>query len=128
VLGVVHNVTSATRLFDVLPLLAADERVEVVFACTGSSVFEPGTREFLAEHQVTVIEWEQAIRTRFDLAISASYGGPLERLNAPLIVLPHGMGYNKYSPGKRKAESGKRKAESGKRKSGFRAIPGMVVA
>ncbi|MEV1120959.1 hypothetical protein AB0I91_38400 [Actinosynnema sp. NPDC049800] len=96
VLGVVHNVTSATRLFDVLPLIATDPRVQVLFACTGSSAFTPGTAEHLADLGVLTIDWAQAERTRFDLAIASSYGGPLERLRAPLAVLPHGMGYNKY--------------------------------
>ena len=96
VLGVVHNVTSATRLFDVLPLIATDPRVQVLFTCTGSSAFTPGTAEHLADLGVLTIDWAQAERTRFDLAIASSYGGPLERLRAPLVVLPHGMGYNKY--------------------------------
>jgi hypothetical protein len=96
VLGVVHNVTSATRLFDVLPLIATDPRVQVLFTCTGSSAFTPGTAEHLAGLGVLTIDWAQAERTPFDLAIASSYGGPLQRLRAPLAVLPHGMGYNKY--------------------------------
>jgi hypothetical protein len=121
VLAVVHNVTSATRLFDVLSVLAVDERVEVVFTCTGSSAFDPGTQEFLAKRQVAVVEWAKATEIRFDMAISTSYGGSLEMLNAPLVVLPHGMGYNKYSPetGNRKPETGNRKPETGNRKPVF---------
>ncbi|WP_051772665.1 hypothetical protein [Saccharothrix sp. NRRL B-16314] len=96
VLGVVHNVTAATRLFDVLPLIATDPRIQVLVACTGSSPFTPGTVEHLARLGVMSIDWAQAERTPFDLAVAAGYGGPLERLRAPLAVLPHGMGYNKY--------------------------------
>ncbi|MBB4965187.1 hypothetical protein [Saccharothrix violaceirubra] len=95
VLGVVHNVTSATRLFDVLPLLAADPRVQVVFSCTGSSPFTPGTVEHLTGLGALTVPWDQAVRTRFDLAVSASHGA-LESLDVPLVVLPHGIGYNKY--------------------------------
>jgi hypothetical protein len=95
VLGVVHNVTSATRLFDVLPLLARDPRIQVFFSCTESSVFTAGTAQYLANHQVAVLDWQQATNTHFDLAVATSYGGTLERLDCPLITLPHGMGYNK---------------------------------
>lgn len=132
VLGVVHNVTSATRLFDVLPLVATDPRIQVLFTCTGSSPFTPGTVEHLADLGVMSIEWAQAERTPFDLAIAASYGGPLERLRAPLTVLPHGMGYNKY------LEIGNRKSEIGDRRPVFglsaewltrdgRLIPSSVI-
>jgi hypothetical protein len=36
VLLVVHNVTAATRLLDVLPLFDGDLRVQVLTTCTGS--------------------------------------------------------------------------------------------
>ncbi len=138
-LAVVHNVTSATRLFDVLPLVATDPRIQVLFTCTGSSAFTPGTVEHLADLGVMSIDWAQAERTSFDLAIASSYGGPLERLRAPLAVLPHGMGYNKYlETGNRKPETGNRKPETGNRKPVFglsaewltrdgRLIPSSVV-
>jgi hypothetical protein len=124
VLGVVHNVTSATRLFDVLPLIATDPRIQVLFTCTGSSAFTTGTAEHLADLGVRTIDWAQAEATRFDLAIASSYGGPLERLRAPLAVLPHGMGYNKYL----KPETGNRKPETGNRKpeTGFRVVSRMA--
>jgi hypothetical protein len=96
VLVVVHNVTAATRLFDVLPLIATDPRVRIVFTCPESSAFTAGTSEFLAARGVAVLPWRDAIRRRFDAAISASYGGALHKLRAPLIAIPHGMGYNKY--------------------------------
>ncbi|MBH0775592.1 hypothetical protein [Nocardia bovistercoris] len=90
-----HNVTAATRLFDTLPLLACDPRIRIVFTRTGSSAFDSGTAEFLARHGVESIPWAEAVRREFDLAISASYGGDLHELRSPLIVVPHGMGYNK---------------------------------
>lgn len=96
VLAVVHNVTAATRLFDVLELFAGDPRIQIVFTCPGSSAFTAGTTEYLAARGVTTLPWQQAIRTRFDWAISASYGGDLHEIQAPLTVVPHGMGYNKY--------------------------------
>ncbi|MCO1579398.1 hypothetical protein M8C13_26970 [Crossiella sp. SN42] len=113
VLAVVHNLTAATRLLDLLPLVADDPRVQVVFTCPGSSPFSGRTEEWLHEREMAVIPWSQAIQVEFDLAISASYGGDLRDLLAPLVVVPHGMGYNKYSPGNRKSEIGNRKSVFG---------------
>ncbi|TNC27315.1 hypothetical protein [Amycolatopsis alkalitolerans] len=97
VLAVVHNTTAATRLFDILPLFAEDPRVETVFTCPGSSAFTRGTGAFLARAGITeVLPWKQALRRRSDFAIAASYGGDLHEIDAPLMVVPHGMGYNKY--------------------------------
>lgn len=41
-LCVVHNVTSATRLLDVLPLFSGDLRVQMFATRTGSSPFPAG--------------------------------------------------------------------------------------
>ncbi len=95
VLLVVHNVTSATRLLDVLPLLTGDFRVQVVVTSTGSSPFADGVQELFGALGLPVLPWEQAKAERFDLAVSASYGGELALLEAPLVVLSHGAGYNK---------------------------------
>ncbi|HWE89092.1 MAG TPA: hypothetical protein VG317_06485 [Pseudonocardiaceae bacterium] len=111
VLAVVHNVTAATRLFDVLPLIATDRRVQVVFSCIGSSAFTDGTVEYLTSREVLVLPWKRALRLPADLAVAASLGGPLHKIRAPIIVLPHGMGYNKYLA--RKSEIGNRKSEIG---------------
>lgn len=97
VLAVVHNTTAATRLLDILPLFAEDPRVETVFTVPGSSAFTDGTDEFLARAGITqLLPWRQALRRRSDFAIAASYGGDLHEISAPLMVVPHGMGYNKY--------------------------------
>lgn len=93
----VHNVTAATRLLDVLPLVATDSRIQVVFSVIGSSAFTTGTADFLLNSGVTLIPWDRVPDHDIDLAIAASYGGNLQELQSPLIVLPHGMGYNKYS-------------------------------
>ncbi|MCP2203276.1 hypothetical protein LX90_006999 [Lentzea flava] len=95
-LGVVHNVTSATRLFDVLPLLATDHRIEVIFTCTESSPFAGNVGAHFESNRVRQVEWPELENRQIDLAISTSHGGPLHELNSPIIILPHGMGYNKY--------------------------------
>ncbi|MFE2804565.1 hypothetical protein [Streptomyces olivaceus] len=95
VLFVVHNVTSATRLLDVLPLFHSDVRVQMFATCTGSSPFLAGVPELLARAGLPVLPWEQAKDTEFDLVVSASYGGELGSLRGQLTVLSHGTGYNK---------------------------------
>jgi hypothetical protein len=94
VLAVVHSVVTAARLADVLPALASDWRIQVVFT-TAPSLFPGGVQEFLQDMGAFVIPWEQAVRERFDLAIAAATG-QLERLHAPVVLMPHGVGYAKY--------------------------------
>jgi hypothetical protein len=95
VLFVVHNVTSASRLLDVLPLFHDDLGVQALLTCTGSSPFQAGTAELCAETGLTVIPWEQALTTPFDLVVSASFGGELKDLQGQLVILSHGIGYTK---------------------------------
>jgi hypothetical protein len=98
VLLVVHNVTSATRLLDVLPLFHDDFRVQLLVTCPGSSVFRAGLAELLADTGVPVLPWEQARDTPVALAVSASFGGQLRSLSGVLAVLSHGVGYTKKLP------------------------------
>jgi hypothetical protein len=117
VLAVVHNVTAATRLFDVIDLVAEDTRIQVEFSITESSAFTRGTERFLLDRGIIAVPWDQAMDEPFDLAIAASHGGELNRIKAPLAILPHGIGYNKYlETGNRKPETGNRKPETGNRK------------
>ncbi|WP_019634123.1 hypothetical protein [Actinomadura atramentaria] len=93
VLLVVHTVTSGQRLLDAARLLEDDLRVQTVFT-QGPDVFGAGVPEFLARLGAVTISWEQAVSARFDLAIAASDGGTHE-IHAPLIMMPHGAGFNK---------------------------------
>ncbi|MEU3660634.1 hypothetical protein AB0E77_12885, partial [Streptomyces sp. NPDC032940] len=95
VLLVVHNVTSAGRLLDVLPLFHDDFRVQLLVTSTGSSVFQDGVHELFSELGLPVLPWRQALATPVDLAISASFGGQLAHIKGKLTILPHGIGYTK---------------------------------
>ncbi|MEV8532844.1 hypothetical protein [Streptomyces sp. NPDC051211] len=119
----IHNVTSATRLLDLLTAFGDDPRVRVVFTCTGSSAFDKGIAEFIAEHDLFFIPWEAALRERFDLAVSTSRGGELEKISAPLVSAPHGAGYNKKLS--KNPESGIRGRGRGR---GIRAVRRMAAA
>ncbi|MFJ6985954.1 MULTISPECIES: hypothetical protein [unclassified Streptomyces] len=95
VLGIVHNIASATRLLDLLSVFGGDGRIQVVFSCTGSSALDAGTAEFLTARGMLHLPWEEAVNLPFDLAIATSRGGDLHRIKAPLVFTPHGSGHNK---------------------------------
>jgi hypothetical protein len=94
-LAVVHTVTSGTRLADVVPLLEADLRVQVVYTYAPSALISRGVAEYLNHLDGVVISWQQATQTRFDLALAAS-DGMLEWIHAPVMTMLHGVGYAKY--------------------------------
>ncbi|WP_328547360.1 hypothetical protein [Streptomyces platensis] len=110
VLLVVHNIASAGRLLDVLPLFHDDFRVQLLITSTESSVFQGGTRRLFAELNLPVMPWDQALRTPVDLAISASFGGQLHCLKSHLTILSHGVGYTKRlaKPGADREPTGSR--------------------
>ncbi len=96
VLVVVRTLTTLTWLFDILPELLEDQRVQVVFTVNGeSSAYEAGVAEFVREVGGCLLPWDQATAHRFDLAISASHYGGLHELRSPLLILPHGPGFSK---------------------------------
>lgn len=92
-LVVVHSVVTGTRLADVLPVLASDWRVQLVYT-PAPSLFTMDVAHFLHDIGAMVVPWERAVRERFDLAIAAGTG-QLERLHAPVVLMPHGVGYGK---------------------------------
>ncbi|UED88327.1 hypothetical protein K4G22_08085 [Streptomyces profundus] len=94
-LGVARNLTSATRLLDVLPLLRAEDGVAVSFTVNPGSAFDGGLTEYLAGQRATVLPWREATRRRFDLVVACAINRSMRRLSRPLVVLPHGAGYNR---------------------------------
>ncbi|WP_414936369.1 hypothetical protein [Amycolatopsis sp. cmx-11-51] len=95
--------TTLTRLLDVLSLLKDDPRVQVVFTHNERepAILSSGVSEFLASLDAKVISWDQAVETRFDLAIAASENDELHRLKAPVLLVPHGIGHQKLYPHQR---------------------------
>jgi len=97
VLIVVHHLVAWTRLADVVPLLETDRRIQVLYTVAPSPVFGRGVADHLRRLGCLVIGWTQACNERFDLALAAAFGS-LERLHAPVVTLPHGVGYGRYTP------------------------------
>jgi hypothetical protein len=99
VLAVARTVTTTLTLLGVLPDLFDDSRVETLFTVMPAQRdenFEWGVVRLLADAQVRIIPWEQAIGRRFDLILTASYEGFLSELSGPLFMLRHGAGIGKY--------------------------------
>ncbi|GII95492.1 hypothetical protein [Sinosporangium siamense] len=96
VLVVVHHLTAATRLMDIVPLVESDHRVQLVYTVPPSSVFASGAHDFLRKAEGLVMPWSQATETRFDLAMAAGEG-MLEQLHAPIMSFFHGAGPNFYA-------------------------------
>jgi len=93
VLVVVPHVVAGTRLMDVLPLLEADHRVQVVFTVAPNELGEiwHGTPAYVQAQGGVVLPWEQVMQARFDLVLAASPTGVSE-LIGPLMLMPHGAG------------------------------------
>jgi hypothetical protein len=96
ILVVVRTITTVSWLFDVLPELLGDSRIQILFTLNGNgSAYEAGVVDAVRDLGGRVVPWEQAVATPFDLAIAASYYGGLEQLSTPLLILPHGSEYAK---------------------------------
>ncbi|MEU8696597.1 hypothetical protein AB0C61_02745 [Streptomyces sp. NPDC048680] len=93
VLAVIHTVTYGKRLLDILSLLEADFRLQVLFTAPPHA-FGGDVPAFLARLGSVVLPWDQATRMTFDLALAAGPRG-VQYIDAPLITLPHGANYLK---------------------------------
>jgi hypothetical protein len=90
-LVVIPHMTAGTRLADLVPLLETDPRVEVQFTTPATADTWPGIDEYVRGFGGVVLPWHQVVRTKFDLALAASYS-EIDKLDAPVLVVPHGMG------------------------------------
>jgi hypothetical protein len=79
----------------VVDYVESDPQIQVLFT-VAPDAFSHSVARYLDELGALVLPWEQAIRERFDLALSAAYGG-LWQLHAPLLVMSHGAGHGKLT-------------------------------
>ena len=97
-----RTVTSTVRVLEVLPdLVRGDDRVCVVFAYDPTSVFNDGVLELLRGAGCRVMPWEQLDEAAPDLVLSASENIDLPDGHCPVLVLPHGIGFQKLVPDSR---------------------------
>ncbi|MFJ2216016.1 hypothetical protein ACIQVO_33865 [Streptomyces sp. NPDC101062] len=95
VLAVARTLTSATRLRDVTRLLRPEDGIEVSYTVNPGSAFDAGLPEYLNGLGVTVLSWREARRRRFHLVVACAVHRSMYRRDTPLVVLPHGAGYNR---------------------------------
>ncbi|WP_449657253.1 hypothetical protein [Streptomyces litchfieldiae] len=113
-----RTVTSTVRVLETLPaLLRGDSRVAVVFAHDPSSAFSDGVLDLLRHAGCRVMPWSQLRAFRPDLILSASENVNVPEATCPVLVLPHGVGFQKFVP---------RGAEQGTRLSGV--VPEALLA
>ncbi|WP_225729167.1 MULTISPECIES: hypothetical protein [unclassified Nocardia] len=100
VLAVARTLTSAYRLLEAVHWFRDDFRVRLVFTVDESSAFSTGVRELLRESGADLVAWSRIEDRSFDyhLALTASENIDFSALRAHTILLPHGLGFNKYVP------------------------------
>ncbi|WP_446047455.1 hypothetical protein [Streptomyces olivaceus] len=101
-----RTVTSTVRVLESLPaLLRNDSRVGVVFAHDPTSAFDDGVLELLRDAGCRVMPWSQLDTVSPDLILSASENIDLPTGDCPVLVLPHGVGFQKLVPDSRTART-----------------------
>ncbi|WP_419248867.1 hypothetical protein [Streptomyces melanogenes] len=97
-----RTVTSTARVLESLPaLLRDDTRVSVVFAYDPTSAFDNGVLELLHDSGCRVMPWRQLGEIDPDLIVSASENIDVPDGDCPVLVLPHGIGFQKFVPDSR---------------------------
>ncbi|MFB7930357.1 hypothetical protein ACFC4C_14725 [Streptomyces sp. NPDC056039] len=97
-----RTVTSTVRALEVLPsLLRGDGRVSVVFAHDPTSAFNAGVLSLLHDAGCRVMSWAQLGDITPDLILSASENIEVPEGDCPVLVLPHGVGFQKTVPDSR---------------------------
>jgi hypothetical protein len=95
---VVRNLTSLNRLLTVLPALALVDFIAIKFVVDDGSSFSRDIGRYLTQLGAEVLTWEEAVAAEFDAILAAHANTHLWELNGPLMVIPHGAGYNRLVP------------------------------
>lgn len=94
-----RTVTSLVRVLDVVPEVVHDDpRIAVVFAYDPSSAFNDGVLDLLRTLGCRTLPWTQLPEVAPDLLLSASENITVPEGDYPVLVLPHGVGFQKLVP------------------------------
>ncbi|MFJ9521009.1 CDP-glycerol glycerophosphotransferase family protein [Kitasatospora sp. NPDC101801] len=94
-----RTVTSLVRVLDVLPAVVHDDpRVATVFAYDPSSAFNDGVLALLRSLGCRTLPWAQLEDIKPDLLLTASENIGVPTGDYPVLVLPHGVGFQKFVP------------------------------
>ncbi|WP_125789552.1 hypothetical protein [Amycolatopsis sp. WAC 01375] len=100
VLVVARTLTSAYRLLEAWALFRDDFRVRLLFTVNDTSAFSDGVEDVLRRAGARLVPWE-AVREKevtYDLVLSASENIDFHDVSKHTVVLPHGLGFNKFVP------------------------------
>jgi hypothetical protein len=99
VLAVARTLTSTSRLLEATQHFRGDFRVNLLFTVDGTSPFSAGAHDALRAAGVRrIVPWTNVPAVAHDLVISASENIDFTVSRATTVVLPHGVGFNKYIP------------------------------
>ncbi|WP_018553715.1 MULTISPECIES: hypothetical protein [unclassified Streptomyces] len=99
VVAAARTVTSLVRVLDVMPEIVHDDpRIAVVFAYDPTSAFNNGVLDLLRSRGCRTLPWSQLPEIAPDLLISASENVKVPPGDYPVVVLPHGVGFQKQVP------------------------------
>ncbi|WP_282697307.1 CDP-glycerol glycerophosphotransferase family protein [Streptomyces sp. CC208A] len=94
-----RTVTSLVRVLEVVPEIVHDDpRVTVVFAYDPTSAFNDGVLDLLRASGCRTLPWSQLADISPDLLVSASENITVPPGDYPVLVLPHGVGFQKLVP------------------------------
>ncbi len=97
-----RTVTSTVRVLECLPALVRDDsRISVVFAHDPTSAFSDGVLDLMRDAGCRVMPWDQLAEAAPDLILSASENIDVPDGDCPVLVLPHGVGFQKMVPDSR---------------------------
>ncbi|WP_410604317.1 hypothetical protein [Amycolatopsis sp. lyj-90] len=97
VLVLIPHIVAGNRLLDLLPLLEADHRLQVVFTLAEPWESWRATDDFVNALGGIVLPWAQARRGEYDLVLAASQRG-IDEVAGPVLLIPHGGGFGQYRP------------------------------
>ena len=98
VLAVARTFTHAVVLLEALAVFRGDPRIQVRFTCDDASAFHRGTADLLHRYGIDPVPWTQARQLPLDLVLTTSEHTDFSGISAPILVLPHGVGFQKYVP------------------------------
>ncbi|MFD9962861.1 hypothetical protein [Amycolatopsis sp. NPDC058986] len=94
-----RTLTSTARLLEAMDLFRNDFRVRARFTISNGTRFAGGVEQLLHDSGVhDIVPWPKVRKLDYDLALSASENVDVRVLTKPVLVLPHGLGFNKYVP------------------------------
>ncbi|WP_137990050.1 translation initiation factor 2 [Streptomyces vilmorinianum] len=83
------------RLLDVVPVFRGDGRIRRRFVLVPGSEFGVDALAAVERAGARTVPWSEALAGGHDLVLAASPKGELSALGGPLVLLPHGAGFNK---------------------------------